>query len=147
MIHNSQKMATLSTHPSGGGVALALPLSPAELATLLTSGRETLVLDCRSFIAYNKSHILGAHNITCPTLLLKRLQQKSRKRRPSQIGRGHCVLLEKLVNSQEVSLFSLQHLRWCWWHAGLLLLLLCFAVSLPCHKFVIYVFFRSVTNV
>lgn len=80
----------------------AIPLSPGELFELLRTRKDILVLDCRSFIAYNQGHIHGALNITCPTLLLKRLRQKSKKRRPSHTGQPQCVLLEKLVNSQEV---------------------------------------------
>lgn len=82
----------------------AVGLSSDSLAELLATAQECggiLTLDCRSFISFNKSHIVGAANITCPTLLLKRLQQRSKKRRPSQIGRGQCVLLEKLVASQQ----------------------------------------------
>lgn len=80
----------------------AIALSPGELFELLRTRKDVLLLDCRSFIAHNQGHINGALNITCPTLLLKRLRQKSKKRRPSHTGQPQCVLLEKLVNSQEV---------------------------------------------
>ena len=95
-------LLTADTHSPTPVAVRAIALSPKELFELLRTRDDVLVLDCRSFIAYNQGHIQGALNITCPTLLLKRLHQKSRKRRPSQGGHGQCVLLEKLVNSQEV---------------------------------------------
>ena len=83
----------------------AKDLTSDALAELLGNRDDLLILDCRSFIAFNKSHIAGAANVTCPTLLLKRLQQRSKKRRQSHSGRSQCVVLEKLVASQ--------HEVWC----------------------------------
>lgn len=83
------------------GCQAAQALTSDALAELLETRDGVLTLDCRSFISFNKSHIVGAANVTCPTLLLKRLQQRSKKRRPSHGGRTQCVVLEKLVASQQ----------------------------------------------
>lgn len=82
----------------------AIGLDPHELAQMLRNPESALVLDCRSFLAYNQGHVVGAYNVTCPTLLLKRLHQKVKKRRGSQTGKK-CHLLSQLVNAQEVCFF------------------------------------------
>ena len=57
---------------------------PAELAQFLQSERpaveqlssgEVMLLDCRSFMAYNLQHIAGALNVNCTGIVKKRLQQ------------------------------------------------------------------------
>lgn len=106
----------------------AIPLSPGELFELLRTRKDILVLDCRSFIAYNQGHIHGALNITCPTLLLKRLRQKSKKRRPSHTGQPQCVLLEKLVNSQEVCVCVCVS----GWNLNVLMLDICVCICVLC---------------
>eukprot|EP01134_Creolimax_fragrantissima_P001406 CFRG1406T1 len=79
----------MSAHPSYDEICrISLPpelehhaISIDKLAELLNSthGEQTAILDCRSFVAYNSSHIRGALNMTCPTLVLKRLQARIKK--------------------------------------------------------------------
>eukprot|EP00123_Amoebidium_parasiticum_P010407 comp20084_c1_seq1/m.24731 comp20084_c1_seq1/g.24731 ORF comp20084_c1_seq1/g.24731 comp20084_c1_seq1/m.24731 type:complete len:448 (-) comp20084_c1_seq1:337-1680(-) len=78
----------------------------SDLVELLTVHQQSLlVLDCRSFVAFNKTHIKGAVNMTCPSLLIKRMQQQRtgtpRKRRMSKSGHRTSVI-ERLVSSPEV---------------------------------------------
>ncbi len=58
---------------------------PAELAQALQSDNnkelglseitEIMLVDCRSFLAYNSRHITGAVNVNCAGIVRKRLQQ------------------------------------------------------------------------
>ena len=57
---------------------------PGELAQVLQSDTkelglaefgETMLFDCRSFLAYNSRHITGAVNVNCSGIIKKRLQQ------------------------------------------------------------------------
>lgn len=52
-------------------------MSPSELSTRLSKTKQTvLLLDCRTFLAYNNCHIQGAINVNCTDRLnRRRLQQ------------------------------------------------------------------------
>ena len=67
-----------------------LPMLPLELAgRMTTDSGPFLVLDCRSFIAFNLCHISGAHNVGCSDRVTRK--------------RLHCgrVQLEDLLGSPE----------------------------------------------
>ena len=72
------------------GLTQPLPMMPLELAgRMTTDSGPFLVLDCRSFIAFNLCHISGAHNVGCSDRVTRK--------------RLHCgrVQLEDLLGSPE----------------------------------------------
>eukprot|EP00918_Siedleckia_nematoides_P052834 GHVU01115366.1.p1 GENE.GHVU01115366.1~~GHVU01115366.1.p1 ORF type:complete len:394 (-),score=12.61 GHVU01115366.1:1589-2770(-) len=57
--------------------AAAKPMVAQELASKMV-GSSCLLLDCRSFVAYNKAHIAGALNISCADRFTKRRLQNGK---------------------------------------------------------------------
>ncbi|XP_048462982.1 dual specificity protein phosphatase 8-like isoform X1 [Rhincodon typus] len=59
-----------------GEKAKPIVIDAQKLASLLRSGvGATLVIDSRSFVEYNTSHVLNSVNICCSKLVKRRLQQ------------------------------------------------------------------------
>jgi predicted sulfurtransferase len=57
--------------------ALAKPVAAQELASKMKAST-CLLLDCRSFVAFNKGHITGALNISCADRFTKRRLQNGK---------------------------------------------------------------------
>jgi len=56
------------------------PIDARELSCLLTKQGglflDTVLVDCRPYLAYSSSHIVGAHNVCFPSLLARRRQRR-----------------------------------------------------------------------
>ena len=64
-----------STHQPVRTVAMADKVLPEQLQFHLSNLSETnslLIIDCRSFLAYNSGHIVKAHNVHCPPIVRRR---------------------------------------------------------------------------
>jgi len=77
-------------------------IDAVELCRLLTEQRgtsvDTVVVDCRPYLAYSSSHVVGAHNVCFPSLLERR-----RLRRQAVSGsRVPPIPLENIVRCDEV---------------------------------------------
>ncbi|XP_062918255.1 dual specificity protein phosphatase 8 isoform X1 [Mobula hypostoma] len=76
-----------------------------KLACLLQSGVEgTLVIDSRSFVEYNTSHVLGSVNICCSKLVKRRLQQD--KFSIAELIQPSCKMKIDVEGTQEVVLYD-----------------------------------------
>lgn len=70
-------LASRSSRPTmAGEKARPKVIDAQKLANLLQNGMDsTLVIDSRSFVEYNASHVLNSVNICCSKLVKRRLQQ------------------------------------------------------------------------
>jgi len=87
--------ADVSTHRTD-----VAAIDAVELSRLLSEHGETVmatvVVDCRPYLAYSASHIVGAHNVCYPSLLERRRQ----RRQTSRAGVPP-VPLEYIIRSEE----------------------------------------------
>ena len=67
-------------------------LPPGLLAELLHSGssEKTLLIDSRSFLEYNTSHVVNSVNVGCSKIVKRRLEQN--KVRGDKFEVAHCEL-------------------------------------------------------
>jgi len=76
-------------------------IDAVKLSRLLTeqAGSSTVIVDCRPYLAYSSSHIVGAHNVCYPSLLERR-----RLRRLTGTSANHVlsIPLENIVRCDEV---------------------------------------------
>ncbi|XP_069752434.1 dual specificity protein phosphatase 8-like isoform X2 [Narcine bancroftii] len=76
-----------------------------KLANLLQNGMEgTLVIDSRSFVEYNASHVLNSVNICCSKLVKRRLQQD--KFSITELIQPSCKMKIDVEATQEVVLYD-----------------------------------------
>ncbi|XP_078076567.1 dual specificity protein phosphatase 8 isoform X1 [Mustelus asterias] len=76
-----------------------------KLASLLQNGVEgTLVIDSRSFVEYNASHVLNSVNICCSKLVKRRLQQD--KFSITELIQPSCKMKVDVEGKQEVVLYD-----------------------------------------
>lgn len=77
-------------------------IDAVELSRLLTEPSErlvaTVVVDCRPYLAYSASHIVGAHNVCYPSLL----ERRRLRRQAGCGGRVPPVPLEYIIRSDEI---------------------------------------------
>jgi len=83
------------------------PIDAMELSRLLTSEQNvpglttaatTVVVDCRPYLAYSASHVVGAHNVCFPSLL----ERRRLSRQTAGSGTIRTIPLENVVGCDEV---------------------------------------------
>jgi len=82
-----------SSLPSSNASSKFSCVTPHSLLSLFYSVPSLLILDCRSFVDFNLSHIRNSFNVTCPSLVLKRLKSAQK---PDSLK---LTLTQKLVSS------------------------------------------------
>lgn len=74
-------------------------IDAVELSRLLTQQNGTVVVDCRPYLAYSASHVVGAHNVCFPSLLERR---RLRRQAGTSGSRVPAIPLENIVRCDEV---------------------------------------------
>jgi len=70
-------------------------IDAVELSRLLTEqSANTVVVDCRPYLAYSTSHVVGAHNVCYPSLL----ERRRRRRQAAAAAAGNRLPLIPLEN-------------------------------------------------
>ena len=77
-------------------------IEAVELSRLLTdhckTSVSTVVVDCRPYLAYSASHVIGAHNVCFPSLL----ERRRLRRQAGSASRVPAIPLENIIRCDEV---------------------------------------------
>lgn len=71
-----------------GNTAKGRTIFPRDLAAKLVDPENVLLIDCRSFIAFNLNHINGALNVSCTDRLTKKRLQCNKVKAGDIVGPG-----------------------------------------------------------